>query len=252
MTDSFNFSVNMSGLSSVKLQNVAETCDELKENKIFNHLFENQKWLNKNGTSDEFLTGDEIKSFVGGKTGVRGALDANNDGKVSEDEFKAWQQSNIDAGSTVHGEFTYEDMKDFLGIVSDVAKGEREYKDSGDDLVTGKAFFSKYGAITGVSKYEYNEDDQLIKETVNMFDGTDNYTHKYFYDKNGDLDWSGKTYEGNKTGKYDVEYVYKNHYRYGDYVWKEKINNDFTNDMYEKVYEYNSSGRKIGTSYLDD
>lgn len=250
MTDSFNFSVNMSGLSSVKLQNTAETCEELKDNKIFNHLFNNQKWLNTNGASDEYLTGSEIKSFIGGNS-ARSALDASGDGKISKEEFEAWQQSNIDAGSTVHGEFTYEDMKDFLGIVSDVAKGEREYTDAGDDLVTGKTYFSKYGVVTGESQYQYNEKDQLVKETVNMFDGTENYTHKFFYNDKGKLSWSGKTYEGNKSGKYDVEYVYKNT-RYDDYIWQEKINTDFTNDMYETVYEYNSSGRRISRSYLDE
>ena len=71
-------------------------------------------------------------------------------------------------------------MKEFLGIVADIAKGEREYKDSSDDLVTGKTYFSKYGAVTGESEYEYNGKDQITKETVNMFDGSENYVKDYF------------------------------------------------------------------------
>ena len=249
MTDSFNFSINMSGLSSVKLKNVSETCEELKDNKIFNHLFENQKWLNKNQSSDEFLTGEEIKTFIGGKDGVRGALSS--DSNITKEEFEIWQQSNMDAGSTVHGEFTYEDMKEFLGIVADIAKGEREYKDSSSDLVAGKTYFSKYGAVTGESEYEYNENDQIAKETVNMFDGTEDYFIDYFYDSDNNLEWTGKKLNSNRSKHYDVEKVYK-HNRYGEYVWKEKINTDFSNDMYETVYEYNSSGRRLDRSYLDE
>ncbi len=251
MSDSFSFNVNMSGLNSIKLKNTAETCSELKNNKIFNHLFNNQQWLNKSGAADEFLTGDEIKSFIGGKSGLRGALDENNDGKVSEDEFKAWQQSNIDSGNTAHGDFTYEDMKDFLGIVADVAKGEREYTDSKSNLVTGKTYFSKYGAITGKSEYKYNDKDLISKEKVNMFDGTEDYFIDYYYDSNNRLDWTGKKLNSNTTKYYNTEKVYK-HNRYGDYVWKEKINTDFTNNWYETTYEYNSNGKRVDKSYLDE
>lgn len=251
MSDSFSFNVNMSGLSSIKLKNTSETCDELKNNKIFNHLFDNQQWLNKSGTVDEFLTGDEIKNFIGGKSGVRDALDANNDGKVSEEEFKAWQQSNIDSGNTAHGDFTYEDMKDFLGIVSDIAKGEREYTDSKSDLVTGKTFFSKYGSITGESEYEYNDNDQISKETVNMFDGTEDYFIDYYYDSDNNLDWTGKKLSSNHSKHYNVEKNYKQN-RSGDYVWMERINTDFTNDLFETVYEYNSRGKIINREYLKD
>ena len=248
MTDSFNFSINMSGLSSVKLKNVSETCEELKDNKIFNHLFENQKWLNKNQSSDEFLTGDEIKTFIGGKDGVRDALSS--DGTITEDEFNSWKQSNIDSGNTAHEKFSWEDMKEFLGIVADIAKGEREYKDSSDDLVTGKTYFSKYGAVTGESEYEYNGKDQITKETVNMFDGSENYVKDYFYDTSNKLDWTGTKYESNTSGHYDIKHAYK-HTRYNSYIWQESINTDFTNDFFETVYEYNSSGRKVDRNYLD-
>lgn len=249
MVDSFNFNVNMSGLSSIKLKNDSNTCEELKNNKIFNHLFNNQQWLNKSGTTDEFLTGDEIKNFIGGKSGVRDALSA--DSKITEDEFKVWQQSNIDSGNTAHGDFTYEDMKDFLGIVADIAKGAREYTDAGSDLVTGKTYYSKYGAVTGESEYEYNDKDQIKKEIVNMFDGTEDYFIDYYYDSSDRLSWTGKKLNSNTTKHYNSEQVY-GHNRYGDYICKEKINTDFTNDMYETTYEYDSNGRRIGRSYLDE
>ncbi len=246
MVDSFNFNVNMSGLSSIKLKNDSETFEELKDNKIFNHLFDNQKWLG--GTNDEYLTGSEIKSFIGGKNGVRGALSS--DSKITEDEFNIWKQSNIDSGNTAHENFTYEDMKEFLGLVSDIANGEREHVDSETDLTIGKTYLSKYGTVTGESEYIYNDKDQIEQETVNMYDGSENYTMDYFYTSKGKLNWTGKKYEGNNSSHYDVKYAYK-HTRNRSWIWQESINTDLTNNFYEKSIEYNSNGRVVDRNYLD-
>lgn len=87
----------------------------VEENKVLQHLFKNEKYLNDNKEFDDKLDADEIQRFLN-KFVI--------DGEMTVTSFEAWRKEQIAAGNKNLEDVTYEDMKEFLDIVQGKPKSE--------------------------------------------------------------------------------------------------------------------------------
>ena len=219
MSEPINFNVNMQGLNEVNI--TKDTAHpKLANNKIFQHLLKNEKWLNEtkeeNGMiefqpDDGVLNGDEIAHFVNQH------VDKDGSGTITEQEFETWKQENIAKGNKAHENFTFDQMKEVMQRFEYVASGSEDVMLADDaDKIDQKIGYNKDGSIASKDYYQYGENGKLesiLKDTdyVTEENGKQPIEVKEVYDT-----------EGNLSTKY--------------------VNTDKTNGHFEEMYEYNKDG----------
>jgi len=157
-----------------------------KGNKILDHLFNNEHWLNgykgdetkANGTLD----GTELLSFIK-------KIDKNGDGEVTMSEFNDWKQDNINVGSKVHQGFTYADLTQLLnGVAGKEAAQpvpaiyENEYKFGLFTAFADDGNLNRDGEnITEQMKILQREYENIIAEFPNLQDNFESVKNFFIY-----------------------------------------------------------------------
>lgn len=220
MSDSINFNVNMQGLSNVAITHDSAH-NKLANNKIFQHLLKNEKWLSEPKTTengmvefapeDGVLDGAEIAHFVSQH------VDKDGNGVITEEEFEAWKQENIASGNNEHEKFSFDQMKEVLQRFEYVAEGKEDVMlESDDTKISEQIGYEKDASISSKAYYSYDDNSNL--ESINK--NTDYATEspdkrtidvKEVYDTDGKL-----------SAKY--------------------VNTDGSNNYFEELYEYDSNG----------
>ena len=219
MSDSINFNVNMQGLSEVSITHDSAH-NKLANNKIFQHLLKNEKWLSEqkaeNGMvefqpEDGVLDGAEIAHFVSQH------VDKDGNGTITEEEFNVWKQENIDKGNKAHENFSFDQMKEVLQRFEYVASGTENVMLEGDDAkIDQQIGYNKDASIASKAYYSYDDNGKL--ESIN---------------KNTDYDTEAvdartvdeiEIYDTN--GKLSTKYV----------------DTDDSNNHFEEMYEYDTKG----------
>lgn len=166
MSESFNFNVNMQGLSDVAITHDSAHA-KLANNKIFQHLLKNEKWLSEQKKENEMvefnpektdgvLDGEEIAHFVSQH------VDKDGNGTITEEEFNIWKQENIAKGNKAHENFTFDQMKEVMQRFEYVASGTEDVMVEGDaEKIDQKIGYNKDASIASKEYYSYSEDGKL-------------------------------------------------------------------------------------------
>ncbi len=221
MSDSVNFNVNMQGLNDVAITHDSAHA-KLANNKIFQHLLKNEKWLSEQKQEDgmvEFqpektdgvLDGEEIAHFVSQH------VDKDGNASITEEEFNAWKQENIAGGNKAHENFTFDQMKEVLQRFGYVAEGTETVMVEGDGTkIDQKIGYAKDASITSKAYYAYDDNGKL--ETISK--NTDYATEDPDARTNDEVEVYDN--KGNMTAKY--------------------VDTDDSNNHFEEMTEYNSKG----------
>ncbi len=219
MSDSINFNVNMQGLSDMAITHDSAH-NKLANNKIFQHLLKNEKWLSETKTDengmiefhpeDGVLDGNEIAHFVSEH------LDKDGNGVITEDEFNAWKQENIANGNKAHENFTFDQMKEVLQRFQYVADGTEDVMQEEDPTkVDVQIGYKKDASISSKAYYSYDDNGKL--ETIS---------------KNTDYADEGETRTIDEVEVYDTNGKLSMKY----------VNPDENNKYFEELYEYDTDG----------
>lgn len=87
----------------------------VQENKVLQHLFKNERYLNDDKEFDGKLDADEIQRFLN-KFVING--------EMTVTSFETWRQEQLAVGNENLKDVTYEDMKEFLDIVQGKPKSQ--------------------------------------------------------------------------------------------------------------------------------
>ncbi len=217
MSEPIKFNVNMQGLSEVSITHDSAH-NKLANNKIFQHLLKNEKWLSDQKQENEMvefqpdntLDGAEIAHFVSQH------LDKGGDGEITEEDFNTWKQDNIAAGNKEHENFTFDQMKEVLQRFAYVADGVENVMDESGEKVSEQIGYAKDASITDKAYYSYDENGKLESIRKNTDYATEDPAARTtdeleVYDTNGKL-----------SAKY--------------------LNTDKSNNHYEELHEYDENG----------
>lgn len=219
MSDSINFNVNMQGLSDIAITHDSAH-NKLANNKIFQHLLKNEKWLSETKTAengmvefkpeDGILDGAEIAHFVSEH------LDKDGNGTITEEEFNAWKQDNIASGNKAHNDFTFDQMKEVLQRFEYVADGVEDVMlESDDTKIDQQIGYEKDASISSKAYYKYDDNGKLESISKNID-----------YAKEGDTRTIDEKEIYDTDGKLSAKYV----------------DTDPNNDYFEEMYEYDTDG----------